>query len=596
MADSALNKGNTDDDIDPTDVDSSAMGAFPDSDVSTSNENSEDPTVVGSPDFTWDQSQKAEMTSVSPSGSGVERNDLTQIVDEHVLPLDGAVLIDPETRETEDLEPQDIQDITDEVESGVKTASESRVRVEEASNTNNALSAETPNRATPPPLPKRATPPPLPQPSKGNREIESESSPEIVIEEEMDESEMVDVGEMLLEEMIQKDKLEENDAYLLVDILIKQYEDPRLLEFLKKVAPSPEDYEVFIHNLDFGKPNDIPFLIQKILVIGHLQDPASGLFLYIGGLYRQQGNIGQIKNALMASPDDLSLKRVLVKNSKDNDISKKALKEEEEIAKKLAYIAERSPNHPGLKHILLPIYACRDYIIMPLVQDSNGNSDTLKSLGYSKESSRDWTKCLVGALRGSTLVSESGIIVTDLKPDNVCNGTDGGVLIDWGGFYDMENGATQFAQTPTYTCNSVIGIETKAEKKAPGTVHKFIVYRILERRFLSETDYPLKGEREGQNSQEERKKIWKNFLYKMDEGENGVERTEHEKLNTVPLEYDKTSLSPPDKLLYDLYLKLHKAHHHPYPFIENDPNNGIDREYISVEGVIGNLETIAKYQ
>lgn len=405
--------------------------------------------------------------------------------------------------------------------------------------------------------------------------------PAISIKLELDESDLIETEKTTLSEFIEKDTLTHQDAYVLFDLIIEHFEDDRLHTFIERIAPTIEDAKVFYKNIERLSPA----FIQMVLVIGHdHKDPDCPYLMYIGDLNENQGSVGAITKALITTPDRLELEEALIKSYLvDNDRSKEMFAEEKEVARKVRHRVENYPDDPRNKHVLKPLYIGSDYILMPLIQNHEGHTETMFEIEKKPEKDKEWLECLIGAVKGSEVLSEMGVLNLDMKPSNICSGTQGGVLIDWGGFFDPEKN-TKMQSTPSYTSIVLAGQELIG-KVSRGTNHKFIFQRIIEKRLYQMKSYPRAGQKGEVDTFPERKQAWSAFS----------SLGETEKLLQPPIQLDEAYMSPGDRLLYRLYLQIQKAHRHPYPFIENNPEKGIDDEYISTAEIIAKLEEISKY-
>jgi hypothetical protein len=124
-------------------------------------------------------------------------------------------------------------------------------------------------------------------------------------------------------------------------------------------------------------------------------------------------------------------------------------------------------------------------------------------------------------------------------------------------------------RTPAYVSIHLLAQELNGQMPV-NSVHKFSIYRIIESYFI------LRGHAEREIN---------DFIFS----------NELEKLNFPPLEIHPSELTPAEQLLFDLYLKLHQAHRHPWRFRDNNPAHGIDPDHISMGEVIARLDEIATY-
>lgn len=417
--------------------------------------------------------------------------------------------------------------------------------------------------------------------AKHEAKLPESEEPAISVKLDLDESDLIETEKTTLSEFIEKDELTGEDAYVLFDLLFEHFEDDRLHTFIERIAPTIEDAKVFYKNIDRLSPA----FIQMVLMVGHdHKDPECPYLLYIGGLNEAQGNVGAITKALITTPDKLELEEALIKSPLvSNERSQSMFAEEQDVARKVKHRVENYPDDPRNKHVLTPLYHGSDYIIMPLIQTEDGQRETMHDIEKQPEKDREWLECLLGAVKGGEVVSEMGMLNLDMKPSNVCRGSQGGVIIDWGGFFDPQK-STKMQSTPSYSSMLLAGLEITGQVSR-GTNHKFIFQRMIERRLYLVKAYPRIGQGGERDTYPERKQTWHNFS----------DFSETEKLSQPPIKLDESYMTPGDQLLYRLYLKLQKANHHPYPFVDNKTEKGIDEEYISTGEIIAKLEEISKY-
>lgn len=415
-------------------------------------------------------------------------------------------------------------------------------------------------------------------------------------------------SEIFLKELMSQRKLSGTDALLLYNLFKENPEDQRLWDFAEKVAPRPVDFELFQKNFHLLSPE----FIQALLAIGSLEErrinpeTAQEKSIYLVHISKlTQGGIGMITNSFFCEDQDMDLKPVLVKTALASREAQFTFSDEIEMAKKIKTLIEQHPNDPRTKHILKPLYIGKNFLVMPIIQDKQGSSKSLGQLDQVKpESTANWAKQIIGAMEGNAFLVEHGLINVDFKAANVMTTENGGILIDWGGFmekYQLKKGSAEIRgkasdltmypflnnkiaalvpldeaweknsgnlpHTPGYANKHLLAMEM-LEQVPAGTLHKFILYRIIARYFLNR--FQITGEPEF------------------------AKLSELDKLYYPAIELPQEQLSPADQLLYKLYLKLHQSHFHPYHFLDDDLKKGMDPDYISNMEIHSTLEKIAK--
>ncbi len=417
-----------------------------------------------------------------------------------------------------------------------------------------------------------------------------------------------------MEELIGKDSLEGADAYRLYELIKRDPENSDLKAFTLRLAPTRLDYDVFWANLNLLSPQ----LIQTVLQVGGHQeinlDVETGqqkiIIVYSGKTL--QKSLGHVFYAWRADSDNLTMRSVLIKVPLERALemdslqSRMAFEDEMEISRLFVRLGRERADDPRLRHLLMPQYRGIDFLAMPLIINKDGESrDLNKMVNDNTVSTQQWAACLAGGARGVGLAEENGFINTDFKPYNIIEGPHGGVVVDLGGFvdtkayergeveirtnplsgnlypliknglresqsndfWDINNGNVQ--RTPAYFSIHLLAQELNGQMPR-GSVHKFSLYRMIEGYFIH------------------RGHIARDVM-------DFIMTGELEKLNYPPIELKASQLSPAEQLLYDLYLKLHQSHRHPWRFRDNNPAHGIDPEHISLGEVIARLDEIASY-
>lgn len=415
--------------------------------------------------------------------------------------------------------------------------------------------------------------------------------------------------EITLESFLQKNRLEGNDAFLLYEFFKDDLDNVEIWAFIEKVAPKPADALLLKNNLEYLSPQ----FIHSLLVTGssreHFMDERGyrNSIFTIKGAQLSKGGLGMVSNVLYAFEDDLQLRPALAKTALDSPDAQGALQDEVEMARKIKHLLDRNSEDPRTKRILKPIFVGQNFLIMPEIRNPRGEILGLDRLAnWPEHSVQYWAYMMHGAMEGNNFLAEHGIVNNDFKPGNILDGPEGGVLIDWGGFFDKkviaegkgeilgstehgsmyplvqnallpllteeewEKNRGNIPNTPKYMSVHLMSMEL-ADQMPAGATHKFSLYRIIES-YLIQRHPEL----------DPTKKLGSKF----------AKLKEMDKLYTDPLQLGEVQLDEAELLLYELYLKLQKAHFHPYRFKEDNIKNGIDPEYISNGEIIARLEEI----
>jgi hypothetical protein len=450
---------------------------------------------------------------------------------------------------------------------------------------------------------------------KEMRAAESQQNPESievdVSEFDQSSSEMIEapeIEEITLEAFLTKEKLDEADAYVLYELFKNDRKNPDIWAFIERIAPKPADFELFKHNINLLSPQ----FIHALLAVGsyrqHYFDEKrqyqNSIFLLMG-TQLNKGGLGQVSSTLYAFEHDLKLKPALVKTSLEAPEAQAVFQDEIVVARQIKHLLENNAEDPRTAHILPPIHVGENFILMPKVSNQEGQVLSLNELKkYENKDVRHWAGIMKGAMEGNTFLAENGFINHDFKPANILEGKQGGVLIDWGGIFNkkammaegkvevlghIEQGSMyplvqnavlslnseegweknkgNIPNTPGYFSVHLMSMELLDQMPA-GTTHKFQLYRIIDRYFQER--YP-----------------------QLRNGSRFQKMGEIDKLYAEPLELGDLQLNQGEQLLYELYLKLHQAHFHPYRFEGDNIKNGIDPKFISNGEIIARLEEIA---
>lgn len=435
------------------------------------------------------------------------------------------------------------------------------------------------------------------------------NNPEITFGEEVevDLDDIYEEQDLKLENFLTKEKLEGADAYLLFDFLKSNPANLKLWEFIEKIAPKPIDFVLFKENLRLLSP----LFIHSLLVNGSFEETYidevdhQEKSVYLVSLSKlAQGGIGLITNALYCEEGNLQLEPMLVKTALENQDAQDVFPDELHIAKRVKVAIDRNPQDERTKRLLRPAFVGRNFLVMPIVKDKTGQSIPLNKLPPTHPDATPlWAKQMVGAVKANSFLTEQGIINADFKASNILMTENGGVVIDPGSLleknqlksgkaeiwadpktatvYPFLNNATasrhtieeweanngNVPRTPSHLSLHLLALEMQ-DQIPSGTVHKYTLGRIIERYFANR--FGFLRSLPDQNTMNELDKLYQD-----------------------PIHLDPANLNGADQLLYNLYLKLQKAHFHPYHFKDDNVKKGLDPEYISNSEIIAALEDIA---
>lgn len=425
--------------------------------------------------------------------------------------------------------------------------------------------------------------------------------------------------EYSLEDFLQKEQLEKDDAYILYEFLQQDLNNKDLWDFILRVAPKTADALILKHNLNLLSPA----LIQALLVVGSAEkqvrtEEGKVETLYIATVGQLgQGSTGVVSHAFYAHPNNWQMHKCLLKTPlKPHGGSGAAFHDEVEMARHIQKLVQRNKTDSRAKHILSPTYVGDDFIVMRPITNRRDQHESLLDLFENKNTHPSTiARLLAEAMEGNSFLSEHGVINVDFKPGNVLvNKKLQAMLIDWGGLVDKkvfheqggyiagdqerrnaypvtrghyskylkkaakleeEGGGIPF--TPAYNSSHLIAMELDGRMPA-GSTHKFLLARTLDRY--------LQG-KYGRSEPAEDTSNSGNIKFR--------DMNELDKLFADPWLADGKNLSPADLDLYKLYRLLHTAHFHPYLFKEGDPANGVDESYISNPDIVKELRRIAAH-
>lgn len=396
--------------------------------------------------------------------------------------------------------------------------------------------------------------------------------------------------ELPLELLIQLEKLTGDDVETLFKYLQADPVDPRVWTFVRKIAPNFIDGLVVRMNL----PQLTPDLLDSILVIGShevtVTDELTGeieTFYLYGGYSVAEGGLGEVAEVsyVEKNRNNFQLKHSLIKVPLVETLRRNLdyfFVLEANVGKKLRRLADLNPYEPRLKHILIPEIIADTFMVIPRITNEKAESQTLyEALSEENLSLTRFARTLSGMASGLSFLSEHDIIAIDNKDSNYMESADRGCLIDLGGFLPMdtlETGEVYIGKltdgsdcpllrstnhnipfTPYYSNNQLMSQELKGE--IPNDItHKLTMARVIEK-YL--TTYVKKAENLDQ---------WKEFGRK----------SAQEKLDHPPIDLSGIELSPAERRLYQLYLGLYNGHKHPYQYHQDDPEQGIDPQYLSL--------------
>ncbi len=412
-----------------------------------------------------------------------------------------------------------------------------------------------------------------------------------------------------IDQFITKESLSPTDVCDLYFLFKQEPSNPKLWRFVNKLVKKPIDFELFFRNFDLLSPQ----FIQSLIVIGSYsekrKDTLSGeeKTVYIVRMNEfKRGGMGIIYNVYYCEEKNLALNPVLLKTSLEDRISKAYFLEELQVAKKISSAIKRNNAHLGAKHLLCPIYISDHYYIMPIIRDVDGEINNFSKINFAKENLPDYfAHQLIGAVNGLQFLGDIEIIDNDLKNGNLLLGDQGAIVGDIGGFLEYSKykkgeieirGIPEDASMYPMIKNQVVGMRSeKGWELVKGNVPKTPFYNSA---------HLLAMELSGQISKHTYHKyalarIMELYFIKKMKIKNPINYeslSEMDKLYQDPVSLNTHQLEPKDQILYYLYIRLHQAHFHPYRFKEDNPKNGIDPEFISMEEIKTNLQEILTLQ
>lgn len=242
------------------------------------------------------------------------------------------------------------------------------------------------------------------------------------------------------------------------------------------------------------------------------------------------------------------------------------------------------------KHLALPIAFGSNFSLSPLIEVSPDRVVNLRSMGRLAETPQQFLHQLLGPMKVLSLLTKKGIINADTTDQNVLVSGEGGKVIDLGGFiseklikegtikYRVEQGHTLVSYpnnaiffSPAFT-HFLLFHNELTNPDLSGMIHKLALGRILERYLVNQGYEP--------------KEHFEEFSETI-----SLER----KANHQPIALEDSHFrNSTDKSIYELCKKLLRSVQHPFQYKGNDPNKGLDPDYITLDEAISIVEELNK--
>lgn len=417
---------------------------------------------------------------------------------------------------------------------------------------------------------------------------------------------------LTLENLDKRSKLNPTEIGDLYALLLAHADQQELWNFISRCTNDPINAWVIRYNLIHNTGFITPDTLESILLLGPVQDEveiaATGekkqVIMY-GSTNLGKGGQAEVAEVFYIVLDqgfetdiagaNLKLARGAIKIAfLDNQVSKENLHYEQLVAKEVAEIIKNqqstTDDFDPAKHLALPIIYGDGFYILPIIESHPGSSASLFQYGKALPSAKYFVRQLIGPVKVLNLLDQNNIKNCDTTDNNILISPNGGVMIDMGGFISkkqieagnvlllkkpssdlhiaaFKNG-TMF-ESPAFTSNHIFAHEL-LNPEVSGLTHKIALGRMLER-YLTIAGY---------QSIEHFKKF----------SEASVEgKLAHQPEHVA----DQDFLNRDHKTLYDLCKLLLKSMYHPTPYLDNNPANGQDSGYISLDNAIAILENLA---
>jgi hypothetical protein len=436
------------------------------------------------------------------------------------------------------------------------------------------------------------------------------STPEISYEELNDSAlsayDLMESSELTLEEFLQKKTLMGSDMEILLWLIRSNFENQALWQFISQMAKDPYDVALIKKNIGIMTAK----LLDSILVIGAIRrefldeetDQMREIIIF-QGQELDKGSIGMVAHVYFVYDDSLELREALMKRPMREDVQKQAFMIETYVARRIRNLLRKHPNDPRTKNILLPEFISSEFLIMPRISNEHDESVTLNKSHFSSKfvengqfSVKRFCESLAGAARGLDFLSENHIIVSDNKPGNIVDSAAGGVVIDLGGFVDLDLFNDGYLRVLRQKDGSYFPVfQDKNNSRICFNVpltDGYGNFHLLGQEILGELPIDISHKLSLAKSLE---KLF--CVLKLSSNENFSETAKKpslERLKVPAIELSEHQLTTPElKGAYKLYRKLYHCHQHPYQYLDNDPQKGLDPEYISMSQVAEILMNIA---
>lgn len=344
----------------------------------------------------------------------------------------------------------------------------------------------------------------------------------------------------------------------------------KILDLSSKKLMTPEDRAI----AEANKANMTPELMQAI-VVGGKEFTAGGKTVRIyTGAEVKEGGLATVNDVWFVQKPSSKLEKGVVKVPKPDATMHFGY--ESDVAGGLTKVLNDNPSEAS-NHVIKPLFASNDIIIYKKVTDSQGKTTDLHD-AMQTMNTKDWLAQFTGGLKGLAYLHANGITHNDFKPANIVVGKNGGVIIDIGSFVFKSDigskiiterikgggrgaffkkgtnlgglGSTEGFHDPTLLAHSIDKNKplNLGDKYAVGTslLHMLTVKGYATQKVRKIHKFNLK-----------------------DGGPEGV------------------------KKLYELGQKLMDAQNHPYEFKNNDPKNGKDPGYVSIDNVVAQIKQIS---
>jgi hypothetical protein len=281
-----------------------------------------------------------------------------------------------------------------------------------------------------------------------------------------------------------------------------------------------------------------------------------------------EGGFGSVHEVFYTEGNSTILKKGVGKNPHDSDFARDNFRYEAENAKDIHDINSRNP-HPDSNHVIKPIFTSSKVIIYAKISDKAGQSLNLEESVHTM-STKAWLNQFSGGVKGLAYMHRNNLTHNDFKLANIVMGENGGVVIDPGATVHARDigGRVQLLVDHPGTAPVAHYVNNK------GQVHRVSMdYRYSDPALLADSisqNLPL--------NMNDKYAVGRSIMVMLDA------KGHTDNIANAPQEIQD---------LYNIAQALIDVRNHPFKYYNNNPQNGVDPYYVSIQNLPSLLSQIA---